>query len=86
MRRLEDQIDASISTSRAHHPFSQPRKLFTFTRFRRANGNRSNLERDRAIAPGVQAPDQAQTVLPCADTAAMLFWAIGERLTAYWAD
>ncbi len=28
---------------------------------------------------------KTQTVLPCADTAAMLFWAIGERLTAYWA-
>ena len=28
------------------------------------------------IARGVQAPDQDQTVLPCAETAAMLFWAL----------
>ena len=35
-----------------------------------------NPERDRAIARGVQAPDQDQTVLACADTAAMLAWAL----------
>ena len=53
---------------------------------RRANGNRSNLERDRAIARGVQAPDQdPDRAALRRQPAAMLFWAIGERLTAYWA-
>ena len=35
-----------------------------------------NLERDRAIARGVQAPINTQTVPPCAETAARLFWAL----------
>ena len=36
-----------------------------------------DLECDRAFARGVQAPDQGfQTVLPSAETAAMLFWAL----------
>jgi len=40
-----------------------------------------NLERDRAIARGVQAP--TQTVLPCVESAAMLFWALlaSEQIT-----
>src|SRR5450756_1584194 len=38
---------------------------------------RPHYECDRAIARGVQAKDQdAETVLPSADTAAMLFWAL----------
>ena len=51
-------------------------KLFTFTRVREPMEINPNLERDRAIARGVQAPDQDSTVLPCAETAAMLFWAL----------
>jgi putative transposase len=37
---------------------------------------RAHHQRDRAPARGVQATDQDQTVLPSADTAAMLFWAL----------
>jgi hypothetical protein len=37
---------------------------------------RAHHERDRTATRGVQAQDQAQTVLPSADTAAMLFWAL----------
>ena len=35
-----------------------------------------NDERDRALARGIQATDQEPTVLPSAETAAMLFWAL----------
>ena len=35
-----------------------------------------NLERDRAIARGVWAADQDSDRIPCAETAAMLFWAL----------
>ena len=37
---------------------------------------REDNERDRASARGVQARIKTQTVLPSADTAAMLFWAL----------
>ena len=35
-----------------------------------------NLERDRAIHEEFKRRIKAQTVLPCAETAAMLFWAL----------
>ena len=35
-----------------------------------------NLERDRAIARRFKRGSRSQTVLPCAETAAMLFWAL----------
>jgi hypothetical protein len=37
---------------------------------------RTHHERDRTATRGVQARIKTQTVLPSADTAAMLFWAL----------
>ncbi len=39
-------------------------------------GQLAHHECDRAVAGGVQAKGKTQTVLPSADTAAMLFWAL----------
>jgi hypothetical protein len=51
-------------------------RLFAFLCSPKASRDRRGPQRDRALARGVQARDQHQTVLPSAETAAMLFWAL----------